>query len=279
MNQSIHDITLTFFDTETTGLSPASGDRIIEIAAVKIKNNQRLGVFQSFINPHRPVSAGAYAVNRISDEMLQDAPELEEVLPRFFEFIKGSTLCSYNSCFDMGFLRNEAGLFPVRNFVQAVDEAEVIDVLKIARKVLPGISSHSLCYVARALDISQSQEHRALADVELTLQVFERLGGMLAEKEIVRAENYRVLFGGGSQGMKNRISRRAAQIQEAIDSGLKLKIRYLTGSQVKITVREVLPQEIIYEKTAVLLKGHCLLRNAERTFRLDNILELEVVGE
>ncbi len=88
MNRNIDEVEFTIFDTETTGLEPQSGDRIVEIAAVRLKGKDRLGEFQALVNPHRMVSPGAFGVNHITQEMLRDAPSIEAVMPNFLEFIQ-----------------------------------------------------------------------------------------------------------------------------------------------------------------------------------------------
>jgi DNA polymerase III epsilon subunit len=165
------ELDVTVFDTETTGLDPRSGDRIIEIAAVRFKNGIRAGTFHSLVDPCRPVSRGAFMVNGISDEMLEGAPSMKELLPGFVDFIRGSCLCAYNAPFDMGFLHEEfrrAGKRFPRGIV-------VVDILAMARRLLR-LQRHALWYVAKSLGAGSGvQEHRALSDVELTMEVFTLL--------------------------------------------------------------------------------------------------------
>ena len=126
MNRDINEVEFTIFDTETTGLEPESGDRIVEIAGIRFKGRQKIASFQTLINPHRPISASAFEVNRITPGMLQDAPGIETVMPDFLKFIRGSCLCSYNAAFDLEFLNNELKIIqqnPLKDIV-------VIDILK-----------------------------------------------------------------------------------------------------------------------------------------------------
>jgi DNA polymerase III epsilon subunit family exonuclease len=99
MVKRIDEVEFTIFDTETTGLSPDLGDRIVEIAAVRIKGDKVMGTFESLINPGRDVSEAAFSVNHISAEMLISAPRSQEIIPRFLDFIEGSCLCAYNAGF------------------------------------------------------------------------------------------------------------------------------------------------------------------------------------
>jgi DNA polymerase III epsilon subunit family exonuclease len=190
MPRHIDEVELTIFDTETTGLDPARGDRIVEIAAIRVRGKAISGKFESLINPGRPVSPEAFAVNKISQEMLECAPPAGDVLPGFFDFIKGSCLCSYNLPFDLGFLNNEIAI----SRAGSLEGMAFIDVLTMARRLLPGLQRHSLWCVAGALGINEPQEHRALADVDMTWQVFQKLKIALLDKGISDYEKCLEMF-------------------------------------------------------------------------------------
>ncbi|MCM8796082.1 MAG: exonuclease domain-containing protein [Candidatus Omnitrophica bacterium] len=271
-DRNLEEIEFTIFDTETTGLDPKSGDRIIEIAAIRFKGTQNLQTFQSLINPGRQISEGAFSVHHINEEMLKDAPTAKEVLPQFLEFIHDTCLASYNAGFDLGFLNNELkiiGRKELRDFV-------VVDVLKMARRLLPGLGRYALVCVAEKLGIGLTQKHRALADVELTLEVFNKLKNNLLEKGIVDFNNFISLFGLSSEYLDNLTQQKVNQIQEAMDLGVRLKIKYVSTSGL-VTERKVIPQEIIQENNRLYLVGHCFLRNDKRSFRIDSILDLEII--
>ncbi len=178
MDDDIEKIEFTIFDTETTGLDPSLGDRIVELAAVRFKGRCNLSFFESFVNPGRPVSPEAFSVNKISAEMLISAPLPAEVIPKFMDFIRGSCLCSYNSGFDLGFLNNELRFLGLA----AVKDIPIIDILKLARRTIPGLQSYALWCVAKRLGIAIKQEHRALSDVRLAQEVFYSLKEMIARK-------------------------------------------------------------------------------------------------
>jgi len=178
MPEHVDEIEITIFDTETTGLNPLEGHRIVELAGLRFRAEQQLAVFNELINPEREISPGAFAVNKISPEMLKDAPKITAVMPRFLDFIKNSYLCSYNAEFDIKFLNNELKLMGR----PAINNIFVFDVLTIARKVLPGLERYPLWLVADKLEIKCVQEHRALADVHLCREVFTRLKGICQQK-------------------------------------------------------------------------------------------------
>jgi DNA polymerase III epsilon subunit len=273
MDRKIDDVEFVIFDTETTGLDPKNGDRIVEIAALRFKGEQNLGKFSSLVNPDRPVSPRAFEVNQISLEMLKSAPKMESILPDFLEFISGSCLCAYNMPFDLGFLNNElalAGRQPLENFA-------MVDILTMARKLFPGLERHALWFVAKTLGIENKQEHRAFSDVEMTWELFQRMKSSLREKGVNEFKNFLTLFGASQKLLTGINQQKIAKVEEAIELGLKIKIRYFSRSTAQISEREVTPKEISFEQSNPYLIGFCFLRNEERTFRLDNILDLEIV--
>ncbi len=273
MHRNIDEVEFTIFDTETTGLEPESGDRVVEIAGIRFRGDEKISTFQSLINPGRPISPAAFAVNKISEDMLRDAPKAEEVLPGFLDFIKDSCLCSYNAGFDLGFLNNELKLIG-----KSLPEGLIIaDVLKMARRLLPGSERYALWFIADSLGIKTEQKHRALSDVELTLGVFNKLRGKLKSKGINDFKNFAGLFSvdpGLSADINNQ---KVAEIQEAMDLKVKLKIKYLSAGNAEVSEREVIPKAIKKENNRLYLVGYCCLKNQERTFRIDGILHLEVV--
>lgn len=190
MNENIEAIEFSIFDTETTGLNSVTGDRIVELAGLKVKGQERIAQFNTLVDPGRLISPGAFAVNKITPEMLQDAPKMEKVMPRFLEFIQGSCLCCYNAEFDLGFLNNELKLlgYPaIANFI-------IIDVLTMAKKLLPGLPRYALWFVAGKLEVKLTQKHRAFADVEMTWEVFSKLKIICQQEGITNFTDFSKLF-------------------------------------------------------------------------------------
>jgi len=188
--KSLRDEEFVIFDVETTGLSPVSGDRIVEIAALRMKNFLPIDKFHSLVNPERPISLGAYWVNGISEEMVADAPTAHRVLPRFLEFSEGACWVGHNVRFDLGFLTEE-----LKRMDCQLEKITAIDTLKMARSLIPCLSSYSLASVASSLRVGYDQEHRAMADVEMTTSVFSRLLSMAEEKKIASLKLLSTLFG------------------------------------------------------------------------------------
>jgi len=190
MYKHIDEVEFTIFDTETTGLNPQAGDRIVELAGLRVKGNQRIATFDALVNPARAISPAAFAVNKITPQMLQDAPYPKEVIPRFLEFIQGSCLCSYNAEFDLNFLNNELKLA----FLPAINNMVVFDLLTMAKRLIPGLERYALWFVAQKLQVSLVQSHRAFSDVEMAWEVFGKLKAICQEKGIMDFTDFSSLF-------------------------------------------------------------------------------------
>lgn len=273
LKKKINEIEFVIFDVETTGLDPFSGDRIIEIAAKKFKNLKEIASFSSLVDPEREISYGAYMVNHITREMLKGAPKSKNVLKDFFKFITGSCLMGYNVNFDLSFLNNELSFIDK----QLPEDLAIADILKMSRMLLPQLGRYSLLSVSENLNIDSIQKHRASSDVELTFQVFKCFLSALKNKGIEDFSNFLHMFGVNRKLHAFLSNVKLAQIQEAIEARLKLQIRYFSSSSAKVTEREVTPQEIRKEDNKDFLVGFCHLRNEERSFRVDRILELQVL--
>ncbi len=165
------------FDIETTGFSPVN-NRIIEIGAVKVCGGQVTERFSTFVNPQVPIPFEIEKLTGIRDDMVTDAPLIAEVLPRFLEFCRGAILVAHNAGFDMSVMLETArrqGL-PM--------EHTYVDTVGIARVLLPNQAKHTLDAVAKTLNISLENHHRAVDDAECTAWIFVKLIQMLEEKDI-----------------------------------------------------------------------------------------------
>jgi len=161
-----------FLDTETTGLYPDQGHRIIEIAAVEIFNRRPTQRhFHIYINPEREIDPGAQEVHGISLEFLQDKPLFAQIAEEFIEFIRGAELIIHNAPFDVGFLNMELaklGLDKLETYI-----SDIIDTLKMAKEMRPG-QRNNLDALCRHFGIDNSQRtlHGALLDAELLAEVY-----------------------------------------------------------------------------------------------------------
>jgi len=174
-------------DTETTGLSPKDGHRIIEIGAVEMINKVLTGQkLHFYINPERDVPAEAYRIHGISSEFLRDKPLFKEVAKEFASFIEDGKLVIHNASFDVKFLNHELTLVGM----QSIELSEAIDTLAIARKMFPGARANldALCKRFK-VDNSFRNYHGALKDAELLAQVYVELSGGRQESFLITKNN------------------------------------------------------------------------------------------
>ena len=192
-------------DTETTGIDPAEGHRIIEIGCVELMERQLTGRnYHVYINPDREVEAEAITVHGITNEFLADKPRFAEIADEFFEFIKGAELVIHNAAFDVGFMDSEfARLKPVR---KTADHCGIVDSLAIARARHPGQKNNLDALCKRyGVDNSNRDLHGALLDAEILADVYLLLtGGQTALSLDAGSEN-----GGGNGGIRRLPADRA----------------------------------------------------------------------
>jgi len=262
----LNKATYTVFDVETTGLYPYSGDKICEIGAIRIDPDGIRKTFQALVDPGRPISSGAFRVNRITREMIKNKPPVEDVMPDFLEFIKDTVLVAYNAGFDLGFIETALDYkgYVLNNFM-------IIDALKLARKYLPGMEKYNLVHVAEMLGVHTEDKHRALADAVMTAGVFLKELDILRERGIETVEEIMepgkerakdpALYGDGI----------LQQLENAIAGKKFLNITYRSVWDNKTTSRVITPKRIKkgYDKFYVV--AYCHLRKEERNFRLDCI--------
>ena len=161
-----------FLDTETTGLYPSQGHRIIEIAAVEVFNRRiTRNHFHVYLNPDREIDPGAQEVHGITLEFLQDKPRFHDVADEFLDFVNGAELIIHNAPFDVGFLDMELGRIDRSGIEPAC--AGVIDTLKLAKEMRPG-QRNSLDALCRHFGVDNSRRtlHGALLDAELLADVY-----------------------------------------------------------------------------------------------------------
>lgn len=162
-------------DTETTGLDPRDGHKIIEIACVELVDKIKTGnVFHTYVNPRREVPQDAFRIHGISTEFLKDKPIFDHVATKFLDFIKGGKLVIHNASFDLKFLNHELRILGF----EAIDPTGVIDSLALARNKFPG-SPNSLDALCKRfnIDLSRRTKHGALLDTELLCDVYVELMG------------------------------------------------------------------------------------------------------
>ena len=162
-------------DTETTGLNPRGGDRIVEIGCVELLNSIPSGqIFHCYLNPDRDMPEPAFAVHGLSAEFLKDKPRFSDVVEDFLNFVADAPLVIHNAAFDLGFINAELD----RIAKNPVGSERLVDTLLLARRKHPGGSNRldDLC-VRYGIDATRRTKHGALLDAELLAEVYVELTG------------------------------------------------------------------------------------------------------
>jgi DNA polymerase-3 subunit epsilon len=173
---------LIILDTETTGLEPKQGHRLIEVGALEMENRRLTGrSFHEYVQPERDVPMEAQAVHGITDDFLKDKALFSAVADEFIEFVKGAELVIHNAPFDVGFLDNElaiAGKANGKKYPKIADICKITDSLQLARKKHPG-QKNNLDALCRRYGIinSHRQLHGALLDSEILADVYLMMTG------------------------------------------------------------------------------------------------------
>jgi len=172
-------------DTETTGLNPSAGDRIVEIGCIELVNHVSTGKsYHQYVNPERPMPEEAFKIHGLSDEFLSKFPVMSEVVDEFLLFIGESPLVIHNAEFDIRFINSELERLNKPTF----KVAEAIDTVKLARKKFPG-ASVSLDALCRRFNVDNSSRslHGALLDADLLASVYlELVGGRQPDFDLTR---------------------------------------------------------------------------------------------
>ncbi len=178
MDKRTYTNRIVVLDTETTGLNPQEGHRIIEIGCVEMVKRRLTGKrFHVYINPDRIIDEGAIAVHGITNQFLDDKPHFEQIVDDFIAFIKDAELVIHNAPFDVGFINNELSRLNNKSGT-VTDYGEVFDTLAYARKKYPGQrnSLDALCK-RYGIDNSHRDLHGALLDAEILADVFLLMTG------------------------------------------------------------------------------------------------------
>jgi len=184
-------------DTETTGLDPLRGDRLVEIGCVEIFNRMPTGqTFHRHLNPERAMPAEAFAVHGLSSEFLADKPFFAEVAEDFLEFIGDAPLVIHNASFDISFINAELD----RIKRPPIARERLVDTLLLARRKHPGVSNRLDDLCSRyAIDNSHRTKHGALLDAELLAEVYIDLIGARQSQLILAAESRDIRVGGNGE--------------------------------------------------------------------------------
>ncbi len=264
-------------DTETTGLSPALGHRVVEIGAVRLEGGVVTAELSQLIQPDRPMDRQASAVNGITDEDLRHQPRFADVAPALLEMLDGALLVAHNAPFDASFIGQE--LFISGYGANAKPGYSLLPnpwlcTLRLAREFFY-FGSNSLGNVARQLGVRMGPAHRALADVYMTAEILKRMVRELQKQRLETIGDLLHAQGGPIFTPPPPQVFLPAEIQEALQDGRKLRILYVNPKQgeTRRTITPLYPTEL---NGVGYLVAHCHLRREQRTFRLDRIFSAEI---
>jgi len=261
----IEQVPLAVLDTETTGLEPALGHRIIELAILRLENWQEVGQINQMINPGRPIDPSASRVNKIYDSDVADAPPLAHFADQIAELLDGALVVAHNASFDANFLATEWILTGRPAFLNPC-----ACTLQLARKRY-NFWRNNLGAVARALGVRTGRAHRAMNDVWMTAHIFRRMMRDLNHWGIHTVGDLMHAQGGPIYFPPPPPIELPSPLQEAVHGRTPIGVRYL-DDRGKVTERVIEPYYLGTFRGDDYLIAFCRLRNAQRTFRLDRIL-------
>lgn len=269
------EVPLVFVDVETTGLYAEWGDRICEVAVVVCQGEVEVCRFVSLVNPDRPISSGAAAVNGLTDALVGEAPRFAAVASEVWTALAAGLPVAHNAPFDLSFLAPElaaAGYEP--------PAAGALDTLALARRLLPSWQRCGLPALAALFGIRPpGGAHRALADALTTRHLLRRLLQRAGLPRRATLAELLALTGGPTAwplGARRGEAELPAELAEALTAGRDVTIVYLSASGEE-TRRVVRLAGAHVAGGATYLVGYCHLRQEQRTFRLDRIRGWELV--
>jgi DNA polymerase-3 subunit epsilon len=264
----LSDTTFALFDVETTGLSPAYGHRVCEVACLCVRGGVELAHFESLVDPQRPISEGAYHVNHITPQMLIGAPDFAAIAGPLLALMQDTVLVAHNAPFDLGFLAAELDMARL-----PPPEGQVIDTLTLARRAY-NLPRNGLSVLAGALGLDTGLAHRAMGDVWTTYQLLDRLMTDLEDRWGVTTMGQLLAFQGGPIPYPQpRLLPLPPTIAEALEGGGRVQMRYV-DARGQETTRVVRPLSVHEQGGMLYLVAHCYRADALRTFRLDRVIEL-----
>jgi DNA polymerase-3 subunit epsilon len=265
INRPLDEQAIAVVDVETTGLFPFSGDRVCEVGIVSAQGDIIVDMYQTLVNPQRPISSGAARVNGLSDLDVSQAPTFAEIADQVLARIDGKILVCHNAPFDLGFLNAE-----IAYLGRLWQPAGVFDTLDLCRQHFR-FRSNSLTAVASQLGIETPQAHRALGDALTTFQVFRRIQDQLAGRGDSPGSSLAGSYNPGVSSLEDIAL--PPEIQEALSMNKAVQITYLDAKGDE-TQRVITPIRVQAANDLIYMIAFCHLRQAERSFRLDRIISI-----
>lgn len=192
--QSI-DSEYVVFDIETTGLSPKF-NKIIEIGAVRVKDGKIIDTFSEFVNPEVPIPYSITKLTSINDAMVLEASTIEEILPRFLDYVGDSVLVAHNASFDTGFIRE----FARRQGL--VFDYTVVDTMSLAHILVPELGKFTLDRLCKQFNVSLENHHRACDDADATARIFLKMLDMIKDRGVTTIKDLNIMGSASPDAIK-----------------------------------------------------------------------------
>jgi DNA polymerase III epsilon subunit family exonuclease len=259
-----------FLDIETTGLSPWFGDRICQIAVIVTEGKRIKETFDTLVNPERSLSPAASQINELNEADLTEAPLFEELIPKLESLLKDAVVVCHNAKFDIQFLDNE-----YRRLEKQIEIPNLIDTLLVATQYFD-LPSHGLDYLADAFQVhTRMHGSRAQSDALTAKNVFFAMMESLKPSG-KPLDDYIGIY--NSPAWPDEGVYLPTELSEAINSGKRLFIKYMDKNG-EISERWISQVKVMGLSDYLYLQAFCHTREAERTFRLDRILDVAVEVE
>ena len=274
LSEDPSQVYFAFLDVETTGLDPISGDKICEIAVIKTIDGQIADEFVTLVNPGRNIPERAVSIHGITQTMVNQAPLFRDIANDLLDFLDDTVIVAHNAKFDLEFLRTE-----LENFSISLPGNNVVDTLGIARKYYT-FPSNSLGDIARHIGLPIDEQHRALADVMTTKNIFEFFLKDL-DRRGIRLKRLKDILKLQGQSVELKTSNElvlTTEIEQALRDKSKLEIKYLSAYKEETSTRVIEPLEISVSKANTYIHAYCHLRKQRCTFRLDRILGIKALA-
>ena len=271
-SHNLWDVPLAFLDFETTGLSSPDGDRVIEVAIIRLSSLDDPDPvrFQHLIQPGMTVPKSSIAIHGIRDDMLKDAPSFADILDDITLHLEGALVVAHHAPFDIGFLQTECAIAgrPVPK------HGPVLDTLRLARALF-GFPSCGLSSLASRMSVPLTNHHRALADCQATLAVCRKMLTCIDPERVLTVDGLnrrieRMTPGGTRRGEMHALFQQAAQDR----SDLEIDYTRVQGDGALKTTRRITVQSWRPPN----LEAWCHLRNDKRVFRMDRIQKVRIIS-
>lgn len=246
----LDETTFTVFDLETTGLK-SNQDEIIEIGAIKVKEGEIIDEYSTFVNPGREIPPGITKITGITDEMVAEAPKIEDVIDDLIEFIGDSVLVAHNAGFDYSFLRAA-----LQKTGKKEERCSLLDTLGLCRALYPELKNHKLNTISEYLGVELTNHHRAVDDARATAYILIKSLAFLKEREIVSLDEINRLT--------KKIDWKNLPLYHLIilaknKAGLKDLYRLVSSSHLDHFYRKprILKSELIFNRENLILGSAC----------------------